>query len=83
MGHIAIVSVVLLCACVVLAGVAWMRDWSLGRRIGVGFGSVVVYGAVLVARPDSLVLGDASEEYIDQFYTGKRAAAAGDHTEWM
>jgi hypothetical protein len=33
--------------------------------------------------PLILVLGDASEEYIDQFYTGKRAAVAGDHTEWM
>lgn len=60
MVNIAMLLVVLMSACVVLVGVAWLSGLSPRQRIGVGLASLVAYAVVLVTRPSSWALSDAS-----------------------
>lgn len=60
MGQIAIVSLVLASACVVLVGVAWLKNRSRPQRVGLALASLLAYAMVLVTRPASLAVSDAS-----------------------
>lgn len=60
MDNIAMVLAVLLSACLVIAGVAWVSGWSQRQRVGLGLACLVAYAVVLVTRPASWAVSDAS-----------------------
>lgn len=60
MRSVQMVAVVLGSACVVLAGVEWLRLRTTRVQLAVALISVLIFGAALWARPASLALSDAA-----------------------